>query len=65
MRGQGNGRNQGSSNPGGGRNRGNKAGSGPVGNCVCPNCGKEITHERGVPCYELECPECGSKMIKE
>lgn len=57
--------NQGGKNPGGGRNRGNKPGSGPVGKCVCPNCGEEVTHDRGIPCYEMNCPECGTKMVRK
>jgi len=36
---------------------------GPGGFCVCPECGEEIPHETGKPCYDEECPECGSKMI--
>lgn len=31
--------------------------------CVCPKCGKEVTHEkRGIPCSELKCPVCGTPM---
>ncbi|MFO7792078.1 MAG: hypothetical protein R6W73_03740 [Candidatus Saliniplasma sp.] len=46
-----------------GRQPGGK-GLGPGGNCVCPNCGHEEEHQRGVPCYEKTCPECGSKMTR-
>jgi predicted RNA-binding Zn-ribbon protein involved in translation (DUF1610 family) len=35
------------------------------GNCVCPNCGKKIMHDPGVPCYSISCPQCGTKMIRE
>ncbi|MFW5898497.1 MAG: hypothetical protein ACOCT7_01430 [Candidatus Saliniplasma sp.] len=49
-----------------GRGQGRGAGSaGPGGNCVCPSCGKKVPHKRGVPCYEMKCPECGSQMIRE
>jgi len=51
----------------GGRGRmgGTKAGSGPVGYCICPKCGKRVPHGRGVPCYSLSCPGCGTKMVRE
>lgn len=51
---------------GGGRARmgGNRPGSGPGGDCVCPNCGQRITHQRGVPCYSVNCSKCGTKMVK-
>ena len=26
--------------------------------CVCPTCGYEESHERGVPCNEKNCPKC-------
>jgi DNA-directed RNA polymerase subunit RPC12/RpoP len=44
---------------------GNRPGSGPGGNCVCPKCGAKLTHPQGVPCYNLSCPKCGAKMVKE
>ena len=31
--------------------------------CVCPECGKEVTHKRGIPCKESKCPECDVPMI--
>jgi len=33
------------------------AGQGPGGNCVCPECGYKIPHERGIPCSTLRCPK--------
>ena len=30
--------------------------------CVCPECGHELPHKRGVPCAEVECPKCGAAM---
>ena len=30
--------------------------------CVCSKCGKEVFHERGIPCNEKECPECKTPM---
>ena len=40
-------------------------GLGPSGNCVCPKCGKKVSHQRGVPCYEHKCPDCGTQMTRE
>jgi len=52
---------------GGGRGRmgGNRPGAGPSGNCVCPSCGTKIPHQASVPCYDVSCPKCGAKMIRE
>ncbi|HOX29905.1 MAG TPA: cation diffusion facilitator family transporter [Candidatus Paceibacterota bacterium] len=33
-------------------------GKGPGGDCVCPQCGHKIQHERGTPCSKLKCPDC-------
>lgn len=30
--------------------------------CVCPKCGHELEHNRGIPCTEVKCPECGATM---
>ena len=48
-----------------GRGRMGGAGRGPGGECVCPSCGKKVSHERGVPCYEVRCPKCGTAMTRE
>ena len=47
--------------------RGQKGGfsGGPGGECVCPSCGKRTPHERGIPCIEVSCPECGTAMTRE
>jgi len=52
---------------GGGRGRmgGDKPGSGPAGNCVCPQCGATVPHTRGIPCYTKKCPKCGTRMTRE
>jgi len=50
---------------GGGRNKGNRPGVGPAGNCICPSCGEKTTHKQGIPCYDLTCPKCGAKMMRE
>jgi hypothetical protein len=54
-----------SSIPRGKRGIGRNGGMGPGGNCVCPSCGKKIPHQRGVPCNQVDCPDCGTKMIRE
>lgn len=44
----------------------NNGGSyGPGGYCVCVKCGKKITHERGVKCTTIKCPDCNHTMIRE
>ena len=50
--------------PGGGRGMGGGRGLGPGGECVCPNCGEKLPHERGIPCFEIKCPKCGTAMTR-
>ena len=38
---------------------------GSGGNCVCPKCDMKLPHQRGVPCSEERCPDCGAKMVRE
>ncbi len=59
-RGMGRGRGQGR-----GRMGGNRPGAGPGGSCVCPACGAKVTHQASVPCYQINCPECGRPMARE
>lgn len=49
---------------GGRRGLGGGFGWGPGGECVCPNCGYRVTHQLGVPCYQMKCPKCGSPMTR-
>jgi len=35
---------------------------GGVSECVCTACGVRIEHERGKPCADVACPECGAAM---
>ncbi len=67
MRGSGRRFGQGSSQaPRGGFGRmGSPNAAGPSGFCVCPQCGRRVPHERGVPCVEQTCPACGAAMIRE
>jgi len=48
----------------GGRMGGNRSGTGPGGICICPNCGEKVSHKQGTPCFNLNCPKCGSKMVR-
>jgi predicted Fe-Mo cluster-binding NifX family protein len=51
----------------GGRS-GRAAESGPAtafGTCVCPQCGHQEPHERGVPCMEKKCAQCGAVMARQ
>ena len=32
--------------------------------CVCPACGAKAPHERGIPCLEVKCPQCGKSMVR-
>jgi hypothetical protein len=69
--GKGGGRGQGGGQ--GGRCR--RAGVGPGGSgggpgagmtdvCVCPACGAQAPHERGIPCLQVKCPQCGKAMVR-
>ena len=50
---------------GGGRGR-NKGGAfGTGGFCICAKCGTKISHQQGVKCTTIKCPNCGKTMIRE
>ncbi len=59
--GRGMGRGMGQGRGIGGRGRG----MGPAGNCICPNCGEVVPHRRGMPCSQVQCPKCGTFMVRE
>ena len=66
--GGGQGRGQGGGQGQGGRGRGRMGGSfaaGAAGACLCPKCGHRESHERGVPCVQKQCPECGTAMTRQ
>ncbi len=48
----------------GGRGRMGGRGLGPDGDCVCPQCGQRLPHQRGIPCFEQKCPKCGIPMTR-
>ena len=35
-----------------------------IGECVCPDCGIRLPHQRGVPCRTIDCPKCGASMAR-
>lgn len=68
QKGQGQGRGTGRGmGRGGGRGKmgGTRLGAGPGGYCVCPSCRERVVHQARVPCYSVNCPKCGTKMIRE
>lgn len=48
-----------------GRGRMGGKAAGPGGKCVCTSCGHGIPHQRGIPCTEIKCPKCNSRMSRE
>lgn len=49
----------------GGRLGGTRAGAGLGGECLCPSCGAAVPHQAGVPCYQMECSNCGASMVRK
>ncbi len=64
-KGMGGGGGRGSGSAGGGRGRNNGGSFGVGGICICARCGAKLSHDRGVKCTTLKCPECGRPMIRE
>jgi len=64
-RGSPGGRGRGQGGGGQGQGGGTKPGSGPGGNCVCPSCGQKVPHQAGQRCIDMNCPKCGTRMIRE
>jgi hypothetical protein len=65
--GRGSGGGQGGS-PGGrcrGTGVGPGAGTGVSDSCKCSACGAKAPHERGIPCMQVKCPQCGKPMVRE
>jgi hypothetical protein len=49
---------------GSGRGRTGEQKLGTGGECVCPQCGTKSPHDRGVPCRQQKCHQCGAPMVK-
>jgi uncharacterized protein len=49
---------------GGGRGRMGGRVLGIDGDCICPQCGTKIPHERAMPCLQQKCPQCGTPMVR-
>jgi len=41
-----------------GQNVGRGQGLGGSETCICPKCEQEVSHQRGIPCAQMECPKC-------
>lgn len=37
----------------------------PQETCICPNCQTVVPHERGLPCFQTRCPNCGTSMTRQ
>lgn len=48
----------------GGR-RGGQIGKNAPDYCVCPDCGYLEPHRRGIPCRNINCPKCGTLLIRK
>jgi predicted DNA-binding protein (UPF0251 family) len=49
----------------GGRGRmGGPFAAGPGGICICPKCKNKVSHQVGVPCYQMKCPKCNTPMVR-
>jgi hypothetical protein len=44
---------------------GMRPGAGPGGECICPKCGTTAPHQAGVPCFQVNCPSCGTQMVRK
>lgn len=50
---------------GAGNSRAVGAGARAAESCICPACGAKAAHERGIPCFQMNCPQCGKPMVRE
>ena len=40
-------------------------GGGSCKNCICPDCGEVVAHQKGMPCNQTPCPKCGAFMMRK
>jgi predicted Fe-Mo cluster-binding NifX family protein len=50
---------------GGRRRREGAMARGPGGDCFCPKCGHQESHEQGKSCATKVCPQCGTTLIRQ
>lgn len=62
--GQGRGPGGGQGARGGPGGMGSGRGAGTPNFCICPSCGAKSPHERGIPCIQVACPQCGKPMVR-
>jgi len=58
------GKRSGKGGQGGSKGRMGGSGLGIGGDCTCPQCGTTARHERGKPCLQQKCPQCGAPMVR-
>ncbi len=51
-------------NPSRQRGSGKGRGAGFTSKCLCLNCNKTFPHQRGVPCADMTCPQCGGRLVR-
>lgn len=44
------------------RTVGRRTGAG--GFCICPHCGTMVSHQRGIPCTQVTCPQCEQPLVR-
>jgi hypothetical protein len=32
--------------------------------CLCPACGAKTDHQRGIPCLQVTCAQCGKSLVR-
>lgn len=41
------------------------SGKGPEGDCICSACGYRVKHQKGLPCSNIQCPNCKINLKRE
>jgi predicted Fe-Mo cluster-binding NifX family protein len=58
-------RGQGGGQGRGRRNAGSTGSAAASGVCICPQCGNQEPHQRGIPCMQKACAKCGAVMTRQ